>query len=59
MKLYLKRKDGMIHLMQQVHQRLEPSRKYLRIMKTVKDTPQNYDDILRWANVVGHTIEEE
>ena len=58
MKLYLKRKDGFIHVMQQVHHRVESGRRYLRTLKTVEDTPQNYDDIKRWAEVVGHDLEE-
>ena len=58
MNLFLEQKIGNIFIRQQVHHRVESSRNYLRTMKTVKDTPQNYDDIKRWAEVVGHDLEE-
>jgi len=56
MKLYLERHDGMIRIQQKVNVRLPETRKMFRIIRTVKDTPENYKDILRWADVVGHTI---
>ncbi len=33
-------------------------REIFHTLREVKDTPKNYKDILRWADVVGHTIEE-
>ena len=58
MKLYIERKDGMLHIMQRIYVRLEPRRNHLRTIKVIEDTPANYQDILRWMDVVGHTLEE-
>ena len=61
MKIYIERKDGQLYVKQVVNQnlrvRLEPYR-LMRTIKTVKDTPSNFTDILRWANAVGHDVEE-
>ncbi len=61
MKIYIERKDGQLFVKQVVKQNrsgsLGPYR-MMRTIKTVKDTPTNYADILRWADVVGHEVEE-
>ena len=61
MKILITRKDGQLYVQQVVNQnvpeRLDPYR-ITRTIKTVKDTPANFADILRWANVVGHEVEE-
>ena len=61
MKLFIQRRDGEIRVLQEVNKTI-PSRRdpftVMRTFKTVKDTPTNFADILRWADVVGHTIEE-
>ena len=58
MKFYIERRDGMIRVRQKVTMRLR-DRELFRTRKEVKDTRENYKDILRWADVVGHTIEEK
>ena len=57
MKLYIERRDGMIRVQQKVKARLY-DQEWFHTLRSVKDTPENYKDILRWADVVGHTIEE-
>ena len=61
MKLFIERKDGQLYVQQVVNQnlrsRLDPYR-IMRTLKTVKDTPANFANILRWANAVGHDVEE-
>jgi len=58
MKLYIDRRDGMIRVRQKANIPLPDKRKIFRTLRTVKDTPENYKDIQRWADAVGHTIEE-
>ncbi len=58
MKIYIERRDGMIRVQQKVNVRLPEMPEMFRTRREVKDTPKNYKDILRWADVVGHTIEE-
>ena len=61
MKIYIQRKDGQLYVKQVVKQnrsgRLDPYRT-MRTIKTVEDTPENVADILRWADAVGHEVEE-
>lgn len=60
MKIYLERKDGQLYVKQKTRQKkLEGARLHppMRTMKVVKDTPENLDDIKRWAEAVGHTVE--
>jgi len=45
--------------MQRIYARLEPGRNFLRTIKVIEDTPANYQDILRWKDVFGHTLEED
>ena len=59
MKLYLERHDGMIRVQQKLNMRLPEMRDVFSTLREVKDTPENYKDILRWADVVGHTIEKK
>ncbi len=59
LKLYIERRDGMIRVQQKVNSRLPETREMFRSLKVVEDTPENLKDILRWADVVGHTIEEK
>ena len=56
-KFYLERRDGMIRVRQKVNVRLRHGELF-RTRREVKDTRENYKDILRWADVMGHTIEE-
>ncbi len=58
MKLYIERRDGMIRVRQIVKARWN-DRAWLSTVKKVNDTPANYKDLLRWADLVGHTIEEK
>ncbi len=61
MKIVIQREDGLIKVKKPVMQRLSPRpdpHRMMRTMKTVKDTPENYKDILRWAEVVGYEVEE-
>ena len=58
MKLYIERRDGRIFLQQKIKTRMGNQDTY-SMYKEVKDTPENYKDLLRWANVVGHTIEDK
>ena len=58
MKLHIERKDGALRIMQRIDARLEPGRNHLRTIRVIEDTPANYQDILRWMDVVGHTLEE-
>ena len=58
MKLYIERRDGMIRLLQKVKTR-RPNREWFGTYKEVEDTPENYKDLRRWADVVGHVIEEK
>ncbi len=61
MKIVIQREDGLIKVKKPVVQRLSPrpdSHRAMRTMKTVEDTPANYKDILRWADVVGYEVEE-
>lgn len=57
MKLYLERHDGKIHVQKKVDMPLG-NRNWFRTFKSVDDTPANYKDLQRWAEVVGHTLEE-
>ena len=61
MKIYIQRKDEQLYVKQVVKQnlrgRVDPYR-LMRTIKTAKDTPGNFADILRWADVVGHDVEE-
>ena len=59
MKVNLPRRDGMIRVRQKVNMQSSDKRKMFRTLRTVKDTPENYKDILRWADLMGHTIEEK
>lgn len=59
MKITIKRRDGKIHVMQTVKVGSRFSQNPLRTMKVVDDTPQNYADILRWIDAVGHTLEDD
>ena len=59
MKLYLERHDGMIRVQQKLNMRLPEMRDVFSTLREVTDTPENYKDILRWADVVGHTLEEK
>ena len=56
--LYIERRNGMIRVRQKVNMQSSDKRKMFRTLKTVKDTPKNYKDILRWADFLGHTVEE-
>ena len=56
-KFYIERRDGMIRVRQKVNVRLRDDELF-RTRKEVKDTRENYKDILRWADIMGHTIEE-
>lgn len=58
MKIYLERKNGKLHVMQKIKVGSRFAQNPLRTIKIVEDTSQNYADILRWTNAVGHTIEE-
>ena len=61
MKIYIQRKDGQLYVKSAVKQNLAGRRdpyRMMRTIKTVKDTPANFADILRWADVVGHEVEE-
>ena len=57
MKFYIERRDGMIRVQQKVATRLH-SGGWFRTLRAVTDTPENYKDILRWADFVGHTLEK-
>ena len=57
MKLYIERRHGTIHVQQKVDSHWWRAHMF-RTLKSVKDTPDNFADILRWANAVGHTLEE-
>ena len=61
MKIYIQRKDGQLYVKPVVNQnlpeRLDPYR-MMRTIKTLKDTPANFADVLRWADAVGHEVEE-
>ncbi len=56
--IYLERHNGQIKVKQIVKTNLHEVRDLYRTIKTVKDTPANYADILRWADAVGHEVEE-
>ena len=61
MKIYIQRKDGQLHVKFAVKQNLAGRRdpyRLIRTIKTVKDTPGNLADILRWADTVGREVEE-
>ncbi len=58
MKFYIERRDGMIRVQQKVSAR-RSGHEWFRTRRSVKDTPENYKDILRWADFLGHTIEEK
>lgn len=58
MKLYIERRDGMIHVQQKIKARLGNQPSYAEY-KEVKDTPANFTDLQRWAKAVGHTLEEK
>ena len=58
MKLYIERRDGMIRVQRKLNMPLPEWRRIFRTLKEAKDTPENYKDILRWADVMGHTLEE-
>ena len=58
MKIYIERHNGYIDVKQKVKTRLSESHDLYRTIKTVKDTPTSYKDLLRWADAVGHTVEE-
>ncbi len=53
----MERRDGMIRVQQKVKARLY-DQEWFRRFRSAKDTPENYKDILRWADFMGHTIEE-
>ena len=57
MKLYIDRRDGMIRVQVKVNSRPNKGVTF-RTIREAKDTPKNFKDILRWADAVGHTIEE-
>ena len=57
MKFYIERRDGVIRVQQKVTARLI-GYEWFRTHREVKNTPENYKDILRCADVMGHTIEE-
>lgn len=57
MRCYIERRDGMIRIQQKVNPRLLDVQCF-RTRRSLKDTPENYRDILPWADVMGHTIDE-
>ena len=59
MKLHIQRKDGNLHVMHRIEVGSRFSQNPLRTIKIVKDTPADYQNILRWIDAVGHTLEEE
>ena len=59
MKLYIERRDGMIRVRQKANIPLPDKRKIFRTLRLVTDTPENYKNLLRWADSLAHTIEEE
>ena len=58
MKIYLERHNGYIDVKKKIKTSPYNPHDLYRIIKTVKDTPENFADILRWANLVGHVVEE-
>jgi len=58
MNIIIQRKDGQIKVKQIVKTNLHEVRDLYRTIKTMEDTPENHADILRWADAVGHTVEE-
>ena len=58
LKLYIERRDGMIRIRQKLNIRVPVRRGSFRTLREVEDTPENHKDILRWADVMGHTLEE-
>jgi len=56
MQIYIQRKNGTILVKQVVKAKLYPGKDLYRTIKTIKDTPEHLADILRWADVVGHTV---
>lgn len=61
MKICIERKDGRLYVKYVVKQnspgRPDPFR-LMRTIKTVKDTPANFADVLRWADAMGREVEE-
>ncbi len=61
MKIYVQREDGQLYVKFAVKQNLAERRdpyRLMRTIKTVKDTPAKFADVLRWADAVGHEVEE-
>ena len=59
MKLYIERRDGMIRVQMKHTSQPLVKRETYRTVKEVEDTPENFADIERWADTVGHTLEEK
>ena len=57
MNIYIERRDGIIRVQQKVKARLY-DQEWFCTLRSVEDTPENYKDILRWADFVGHTLEK-
>ena len=59
MKLYIERRDGMLRIQQKLNMRPPDKREWIRTYRVVEDTPENYKDILRWADLMEHMIEKK
>ena len=57
LRLFIRRQDGTIYVQQKVKTRTGRGRYFT--LREAKDTLANYKDILRWADAVGHTLEEK
>ena len=58
MTIYITRKDGQIKVKKKTKRNPLQRRHVYYTIKTVKDTPKNFGDILRWANALGYDTEE-
>ena len=58
MKIYIQRHDGYITVKKRIKKHPHNRNDIYRKIKTVKDTPANLADILRWADALGYDVEE-
>ncbi len=58
MTIYIQRHDGQIKVKEKMKRHPRRRRDVYYTIKTVKDTPSNLADILRWADALGYPVEE-